>query len=140
MMAIFNGRHLKKQKSAWREYWIWLSLSYGPWFPGNIYPFLSIINIMCTLETRANMTNLTISRIFRSKILLQIERRCYIPKTLHCIVPYHSAYPRDIPSYFHRQNSRTQSENFSEIKKVTLFAREFIRVIYLNSMGIVGNI
>ena len=43
--------------------WIWLSLSCVPWFLETVYPFLSIWNVMCTLETRVHMTNLIRSGI-----------------------------------------------------------------------------
>ena len=38
---------------------IWLSLSCVTWFQGIVYPFVSIWSVICTLETRVHMTNLT---------------------------------------------------------------------------------
>ena len=37
----------------------WLSLSCEPWFPATVYLFVNISNVMCTLETREHMANLT---------------------------------------------------------------------------------
>ena len=42
--------------------WIWLRLLCVHWFPGNVCPSVSILNVMCTLETRVHMTNLTRSQ------------------------------------------------------------------------------
>ena len=44
------------------NYRIWLSLPCTPWFLGTVYSFVNIQNVMCTLETRVYMTNLTRSR------------------------------------------------------------------------------
>ena len=45
---------------------IWLSLSCVPWFLGTVYPFASICSVMCNLETRVFITNLTRSNYFTS--------------------------------------------------------------------------
>ena len=63
------------------KYRIWLSLSCVPWFPGTVYSFVSMQNVICTLETSVHMTNLTRSTISsvpslgRSTFLISYEMR-----------------------------------------------------------------
>ena len=56
---ICNSRMLVISLEGGKFCWIWLNLSYVLCFPGTVYPFVYIQNIMCTLEIRAHVTNLT---------------------------------------------------------------------------------
>ena len=43
-------------------------LDYVPWFPRTVHPFVSIKKVMCTLEIRIHMTNLTRSKMYMLKL------------------------------------------------------------------------